>query len=406
MPEYSHPCSPKKFTQHQLFACLVLKEFFKLDYRGVEALLVDSDSLRAIIDLRVAPRTLRRCTKPAGDCCDCRFATSYWTRPSRWRNGRPCCNRPLRVAAVDASGFEAHRASNYFVRRRAPYGKQTGKWQVTTYRRFPKLAVVCDCSSHLILAAVPGCGPKPDDGHWSRAMAEARRRVRMKLLLCDAGYDAEWIHWAARLAFQTRTIIPPTRGRPTKKLPRQYYRRKMARLFKQRRKRRPYRQRCQAETVFSVLKRRLDASVNACSYWSQCRALMLKAITHNIMILRQKQVFDRAFHGPYNSWPARGRSTRTPDPVISLCTIRRLRTIGEYAVGMTIKKPREIHCPAAARIVGRLLGLSTSVVAAIVCGRWHVQVIIDRNRSWIGSMLWARVPAWMLAWLYRFYAPR
>ncbi len=63
-------------------------------------------------------------------------------------------------------------------------------------------------------------------------MAEARRRVRMKLLLCDAGYDAEWIHWAARLAFQTRTIIPPTRGRPTKKLPRQYYRRKMARLFK------------------------------------------------------------------------------------------------------------------------------------------------------------------------------
>ena len=125
-------------------------------------------------------------------------------------------------------------------------------------------------------------------------MAEARRRVRMKLLLCDAGYDAEWIHWAARLAFQTRTIIPPTRGRPTKKLPRQYYRRKMARLFKQRRKRRPYRQRCQAETVFSMVKRRVDASVNAWSYWSQCRALMLKAITHNIMILRQKQVFDRA----------------------------------------------------------------------------------------------------------------
>src|ERR1700759_173656 len=55
MPAYSHPCSPKKFTQHQLFACLVLKEFFRLDYRGVESLLADSQSLRAVIDLRVTP---------------------------------------------------------------------------------------------------------------------------------------------------------------------------------------------------------------------------------------------------------------------------------------------------------------------------------------------------------------
>ena len=29
LPLYSHPCSPKKFTQPQLFACLVLKAFFR-----------------------------------------------------------------------------------------------------------------------------------------------------------------------------------------------------------------------------------------------------------------------------------------------------------------------------------------------------------------------------------------
>src|ERR1700749_4993557 len=55
MPAYSHRCSPKKFTQHQLFACLVLKEFFKLDYRGVEALLTESDSLSAAIELTTVP---------------------------------------------------------------------------------------------------------------------------------------------------------------------------------------------------------------------------------------------------------------------------------------------------------------------------------------------------------------
>ena len=55
LPAYSHPCSPKKFTQHQLFACLVLKEFFRLDYRGVEALLAEGESLRATIELRSTP---------------------------------------------------------------------------------------------------------------------------------------------------------------------------------------------------------------------------------------------------------------------------------------------------------------------------------------------------------------
>ncbi len=39
IPDYSHRNSPKKFTQQQLFACLVLKEFLCLDYRGVASLL-------------------------------------------------------------------------------------------------------------------------------------------------------------------------------------------------------------------------------------------------------------------------------------------------------------------------------------------------------------------------------
>jgi len=37
LPAYSHPSSPKKFMQHQLFACLVLKAFLKTDYRGLMA---------------------------------------------------------------------------------------------------------------------------------------------------------------------------------------------------------------------------------------------------------------------------------------------------------------------------------------------------------------------------------
>ncbi len=42
LPAYSHRCSPKVYTQPQLFACLVLKEFFRTDYRGIAALLADA----------------------------------------------------------------------------------------------------------------------------------------------------------------------------------------------------------------------------------------------------------------------------------------------------------------------------------------------------------------------------
>ncbi len=37
LPEYAHRFSPKKFTQHQLFAGLALKAFHNTDYRGIVA---------------------------------------------------------------------------------------------------------------------------------------------------------------------------------------------------------------------------------------------------------------------------------------------------------------------------------------------------------------------------------
>src|SRR4051812_29976308 len=50
-PSYSNKYSPRKFTQPQLFACLVLKEFERKDYRGVRQLLLDCADLRTAIEL-------------------------------------------------------------------------------------------------------------------------------------------------------------------------------------------------------------------------------------------------------------------------------------------------------------------------------------------------------------------
>ena len=55
LPEHAHRYSPKKFTQHQLFACLVLKNFLRTDYRGLAAYLEDHPALLAILELKQVP---------------------------------------------------------------------------------------------------------------------------------------------------------------------------------------------------------------------------------------------------------------------------------------------------------------------------------------------------------------
>jgi hypothetical protein len=66
--DYSHKFSPHKFTQPQLFACLVLKEFERKDYRGVARLLADWSDLRRGPSAWVPSPTSPRCRRPAGAC--------------------------------------------------------------------------------------------------------------------------------------------------------------------------------------------------------------------------------------------------------------------------------------------------------------------------------------------------
>lgn len=54
-PAYSHRFSPRKFTQHQLFALLVLKTHQRQDYRGVVALLADMPELVRQLGLKAVP---------------------------------------------------------------------------------------------------------------------------------------------------------------------------------------------------------------------------------------------------------------------------------------------------------------------------------------------------------------
>ena len=63
--EYAHPKSPKKFTQPQLLACLVAKEFLGLDYRGIRVLLGEWSDLRDVLGLRRVPHFTMLCAASA-----------------------------------------------------------------------------------------------------------------------------------------------------------------------------------------------------------------------------------------------------------------------------------------------------------------------------------------------------
>ena len=55
LPAYSHPKSPHKYTQHQLFACLILKEFLKTNFRSLEVTLSEWSDLREALGLQQVP---------------------------------------------------------------------------------------------------------------------------------------------------------------------------------------------------------------------------------------------------------------------------------------------------------------------------------------------------------------
>ena len=183
--------------------------------------------------------------------------------------GRRC---RVGIAAADGTGLETRHVGPNFLRRAGRDGKRTRR-----YTRFPKLNILRDCRTHLILAAHAGQGPAPDVVHFARLVRAAARRARMTRLVADAGYDGEAHDELAHDELGITTTIPPTRGRPSASPPTGKYRRLMRRRFNRRR--------WQVEAVFSSMKRWLGSAVGGQSHWARCSDLWLVVLTHNIMLL-------------------------------------------------------------------------------------------------------------------------
>ena len=276
LPDYAHRYSPRKFTQPQLFACLVLKTFLKTDYRGVAVHLAEHSDLRYVLGLAVVPHftTFQKASR------------RLLRRPVAKRlfraTVRRFLKRRLRVqrAALDSTGLDCGHASRYYIRRRNGNAK---RWQTVAYSRYAKLESVFDCQTHLMLGALVARGPRVDTDRFVPLLDAALANVRIGAALADAGYDSEANHVYARESKGVRSFIPAKIGRPTSKPPSGRHRRRMKQRLNKKYGR--YGQRWQAESGFSMFKRRIGSVVNARSYWTQCEELLLKAITFNIMLI-------------------------------------------------------------------------------------------------------------------------
>lgn len=284
IPAHSSKYCPKKFDEHQLFVCLVLKGFHKADYRGIASILEDNPTLCQEIRLKKVPHftTIQKASTRLlkhGPFQDLLRATLR------------DLSAPVILAAVDSTGLETGHTSPYFVRRRA---KCQRGYQTLTYTRFPKLGIVVDCFTHLILAAETGTGPSPDVTSFQRLLFQTLGNVPVGTILADAGYDSEPNHVFARDRCRVRSVIPPLVGRrkirttqvppatlqsvrvPTR------WRDRMRLHFDSR-----YGQRWQVEAANSMIKRLQGCSVAGRSEPARNRDMMLMTLTHNILICAQ-----------------------------------------------------------------------------------------------------------------------
>ena len=176
---------------------------------------------------------------------------------------------------MDATGLETRHVSAHFGGRRA-------KGKSHRQRTWPKLTVVLHTGSHLLLGAVPGVGPSQDFPDFTPAMRQAAGLVAIDTTLGDAGCDAEHNHRLCREKLGVRqTVIRPNRRNTGRRWPKTPCRRAVRHRFPKA----PYHQRWHVESGFSQHNRRLGSALTARNSTAQNRELVLRVLTHNLMLL-------------------------------------------------------------------------------------------------------------------------
>ena len=193
LADYAHPKSPQKFTQPQLFACLILKAHLGCTYRKTEELLILMPAVREAIGLETVPR----------------FTTlqAFADRPEIMGPidgvlasiGRAINKAEPQDAAVDGTGMETTSASAHFVSRA---GRKRTK--------FVKLMIGVLCAAVIPCALVVDWGPSHDMGQAWALREKLKATTKPTWLWGDGAFDCEAWHRANWEGWGVKSYAPTT----------------------------------------------------------------------------------------------------------------------------------------------------------------------------------------------------
>jgi hypothetical protein len=272
---YSCKYSKKIFTQHQLLALVLFKDYRNQHYREFVEDVGDMEKIQEILDLTIIPHftTLQKFL------CRIKFLYLRFTF-KKTLNLFYTNDDNIPITAIDSSGFTSGYCSHY-------YSERTGKIR----KHFLKTSISVDTDQQVITGFVASNSRVHDTRHAEKLLRQCHNSRKSDCYVMDKGYDSEVIHRLIREHLHANSVIPIRSW--NNEVIGGSYRQEMAYLFNYI----IYPRRQLVENKFSVLKRTFSGDLKARVFSLQMKEIAGKMIVCNIHTFLQflvVKVFYRA----------------------------------------------------------------------------------------------------------------
>lgn len=272
---YSCKYSKKIYTQYQLLALVLFKDYRNQHYREFIEDVGDMEGVQELLDLSEVPHftTLQKFIS--------RIKTLYLRLTFRKTVDLfYSFDENIHITAIDSSGFTSGYCSHYF-------SERTGKLR----KHFLKTSISVDTEQQVITGFVASNSRVHDTRHAVKLLRQCHNTRKSDCYVMDKGYDSEAIHRLIREDLHANSVIPIRLW--NNEIIGGTYRLEMAQQFDDV----VYPRRQLVENKFSVLKRKFSGDLKARRFRIQIKEIANKMIVcniHRFLLFLTLEVFYRA----------------------------------------------------------------------------------------------------------------
>jgi hypothetical protein len=248
LPRYNSKFSNRIYDNHQKIILLVIKQKFRLTYRGLIDFLYISNELCSMLKLKRMPHhtTLVKFAK--------KISASLLDKL--------ILEKEAEIIAIDASGFQTNNMSYY-------YANAWNRQDKRKRRRYLKISMAIDTKKQSVLSYKIRLGPRNDNIDFQSVL----KNLSAKFVVADKGYDSRANRYFVLRKMKAyphiakRIISGATYERAGVKLK---FNKKI------------YHQRSKVETAFSVIKRKYGSVVLSKKFDTQKKEIIFRLIAYNV----------------------------------------------------------------------------------------------------------------------------